>query len=136
MDRISKARRSANMSRIRSKNTKPELLVRKALWSLGYRYRIHYKELPGKPDIALTRLKIAIFVHGCFWHRHKNCIEASKPKTNSEFWENKIRMNIERDKRNISLIKDLGWKVIVVWECELKNDLDINRKLLERLIDE
>jgi DNA mismatch endonuclease (patch repair protein) len=93
MDTITKERRSLNMSKIRSKDTLPELLIRKALWHMGYRYRLHYKKLPSKPDIVIVKQKIVIFVHGCFWHRHKNCIEASRPKTNSEYWETKINKN-------------------------------------------
>ena len=124
------------MSNIRSKNTKPELLVRKALWKMGYRYRIHYKELPGKPDIVLTKFKTVIFVHGCFWHRHENCIDASRPKTNSEYWENKITKNIERDEKHQSQLKKMGWKVIVIWECDLISDRIKNMKLLEKLLNE
>lgn len=124
------------MSNIRSKNTKPELLVRKALWKMGYRYRIHYKELPGNPDIALTKLKTVIFIHGCFWHRHENCINASRPKTNSEYWENKITKNIERDEKHQNQLKKIGWKVIVIWECELTSDQIKNMKLLEKLLNE
>jgi len=124
------------MSQIKSKDTKPELIVRKYLFANGFRYRLHVKDLPGKPDIVLPKYKTVIFVNGCFWHGHEGCIEASKPKTNSEFWENKIQKNIKRDRNNIKLIENLGWKVIIIWECELKNDLDLNKKLLEKLINE
>jgi DNA mismatch endonuclease (patch repair protein) len=135
MDTITKERRSQNMSKIRSKNTLPEILIRKALWRMGYRYRLHYKLLPGKPDIVITRYKIVIFVHGCFWHRHENCIEASRPKTNSEYWETKISRNIERDKKHQNEIKQLGWKVIIIWECSVKKDIEENIKLLEKQLD-
>ena len=134
MDKLTKERRSWNMSRIRSNNTLPEIYIRKALWQMGYRYRLHYKLLPGKPDIVITKQKIVVFVHGCFWHRHENCIEASRPKTNSEYWETKINKNMERDKRNQNEIKKLGWKIIIIWECMVKNDTEKNIKLLEKLL--
>jgi len=132
MDKLTKAERSRNMSNIKSKNTLPEILIRKTLWCMGYRYRLHYKLLPGKPDIVIKRYKIAIFVHGCFWHRHRNCIEASRPKTNSEYWEKKINNNIERDKKNKKIIKKLGWNVIIIWECNIKKDLEENKSLLRK----
>ena len=134
MDKLSKERRSWNMSNIRSKDTIPEIRIRKALWCMGYRYRLHYKKLPGKPDIVLVKYKIAIFIHGCFWHRHKNCIEASRPKTNSEYWEEKLNKNVERDRKHKNEIKKLGWKVIIVWECNVKNDTDDNIILLNKLL--
>lgn len=134
MDSITKEARSLNMSKIRSKNTLPELLVRKALWQMGYRYRLHYKKLPGKPDIVMVKCKTAIFVHGCFWHRHKNCIEASRPKTNSEYWETKISKNVERDKKHKKEIEKIGWKVIVIWECDIKNSIEKNIALLNKLL--
>jgi len=133
MDRLTKEERSRNMSKIRSKNTLPEIRIRKALWQMGYRYRLHYKLLPGKPDIVIIKYKIAIFINGCFWHRHKNCIEASFPKTNSDYWETKISKNIERDKRNQKEIKKLGWKTIVIWECMVKKEKKDNIKLLENI---
>ncbi|MEC9492170.1 very short patch repair endonuclease [Flexistipes sp.] len=136
LDKISKEKRSENMKKIKSKNTEPELLARKALWKMGYRYRLHYKELPGNPDIVLTKQKTAIFVHGCFWHRHEGCINASRPKSNSEYWENKIKSNLDRDKRNQSLLREMGWRVLVVWECQLKKDIDFNISFLERLLNE
>jgi DNA mismatch endonuclease (patch repair protein) len=135
MDTISKEQRSQNMSKIRSKNTLPEILIRKALWRMGYRYRLYYKLLPGKPDIVITKYKIVIFIHGCFWHRHENCIEASRPKTNSEYWETKINKNIERDKKYQEEIKRLGWKIIIIWECNVKKDIEENIKLLGKQLD-
>lgn len=125
-DRLTKDRRSWNMSRIGSVNTNPEIVVRSALHRMGYRFRIHVKDLPGKPDVVLPRYKTVIFVHGCFWHRHENCREASKPKTNSQYWENKIARNIERDKKNSCDLTNLGWRVVVIWECELKKALEDN----------
>ena len=134
MDKIDKEKRSWNMSRILSKNTKPEIKIRKALWQMGYRYRLHYKKLPGKPDIVFVKDKIAIFIHGCFWHRHKNCIEASRPKTNSDYWEIKINKNIERDKKHTKEIKKLGWEVIIIWECSVHNEIENNIILINKLI--
>ena len=113
-------RRSRNMSAIKSKNTKPEIAVRKLLHSMGFRFRLHKKDLPGSPDIVLPKYKTVIFVHGCFWHRHENCKYASTPKTRSEFWESKFEGNIKRDKINQTNLIKLGWKIIIVWECELK----------------
>ena len=120
--------RSRNMSAIKSKNTKPEIAVRKLLHSLGYRFRLHRKDLPGSPDIVLPKYKTVIFVHGCFWHRHENCKYASTPKTRQEFWEAKFRENINRDKLNQENLSSNGWKIIIVWECEIKDkDFDLNR---------
>ena len=120
--------RSRNMSAIKSKNTKPEIAVRKLLYSMGYRFRLHRKDLPGSPDIVLPKYKTVIFVHGCFWHRHENCKYASTPKTRQEFWEAKFRDNINRDKLNQENLSSKGWKIIVVWECEIKDkDFDLNR---------
>jgi DNA mismatch endonuclease (patch repair protein) len=135
MDTVSKEQRSLNMSKIRSKDTLPELLIRKALWRMGYRYRLHCKKLPGKPDIVIVKHRIVIFVHGCFWHRHKNCIEASRPKTNSEYWETKIAKNVERNKKHKREIEKLGWKVIIIWECNVKKDININTILLNKLLN-
>ena len=120
--------RSRNMSAIKSKNTKPEIKVRKVLHLMGYRFRLHRKDLPGSPDIVLPKYKTVIFVHGCFWHRHKNCKYASTPKTRQEFWEAKFRENINRDKLNQENLSSKGWKIIIVWECEIKDkDFDLNR---------
>ena len=129
MDHLSPEKRSWNMSRVRSKNTKPELLVRSLLHRMGFRFRLHRMDLPGKPDIVLPKYKTVIFVHGCYWHRHQGCNKASTPKTNTEFWENKFQKNIERDTVVQQKLRDLGWKVIVVWTCELR---DMNY-LAERL---
>ena len=124
-DRMTPEQRHVCMSHIRGKNTKPEIAVRKALFRLGFRYRINVKSLSGHPDIVLPKFKTAIFVNGCFWHGHENCKKATLPKTNTEFWKDKITYNQRRDKENISKLQNDGWNVIVVWECELsKTRLD------------
>ena len=120
MDVHDKQTRSYNMSQIKSKNTKPEELVRKYLFSQGFRYRKNDKQLPGSPDIVLPKYKTVIFVNGCFWHGHEGCKYFVWPKNNEDFWKNKIETNIARDKKKTDALEALGWKVIVVWECELK----------------
>lgn len=117
------------MSRIKGKDTKPELRVRSFLHRLGYRFRLHRKDLPGKPDIVLPKHKTIIFVHGCFWHRHKDCKYAYNPKSRVKFWEEKFEGNVKRDKVKIQQLKDKGWKVIVVWECQTKNSSDLQSAL-------
>lgn len=112
--------RSYNMSRIRSKNTKPELLLRKFLHAKGFRFRLHLKDLAGSPDIVLPKYKTIIFVHGCFWHHHKNCRFAKFPKNNSAYWTPKILKNIQRDEASSETLKKEGWKVIRIWTCKLK----------------
>lgn len=113
-------KRSYNMSKIRNKDTKPEILVCKYLFSKGFRYRKNDVRFPGKPDIVLPKYKTVIFVNGCFWHKHEGCKYFVWPKSNGEFWRSKILSNVERDFRNYDRIKEMGWKVIVIWECELK----------------
>ena len=136
VDKIEKKARSANMSKIRSKDTKPELKVRKILHKLGYRFRLYRKDIPGRPDIVLPKHKTVVFVNGCFWHRHPNCREASRPKSNSEYWETKLKRNVERDAQNYSLLNGLNWKVIVFWECELECHEDVMTSLIRnRLIE-
>ena len=120
MDVHSKEVRSYNMSCIKGKNTKPEEIVRKYLFSKGFRYRKNDKRYPGTPDIVLPKYKTVIFVNGCFWHGHEGCKYFVVPKSNTEFWLNKINRNIERDKEKISSLLNAGWRVFVVWECELK----------------
>ena len=130
-DRISAEKRSRNMSHIRSKDTSIELKVRKYLFSLGYRYRVNYKDLPGKPDMVFTKKKIAIFIHGCYWHGHNcNSRYSHISKSNTDYWNEKIKRNQERDKRNIELLEKDGWKVIVLWECEIKDNFDQVIKIL------
>lgn len=133
-DRHSKEIRSYNMSRIRGKNTKPEEIVRKYLFSQGFRYRKNDKRLPGTPDIVLPKYKTVIFVNGCFWHMHEGCRYFVWPKSNEEFWRNKILTNVIRDKRNYSALHELGWKVIVVWECQLKKQFQ--KETLEDLSEQ
>ncbi len=120
-DVFTKERRSEIMSSIGAKDTKPELVVRKYLFSKGYRFRIHQKNLPGKPDIVLKRFNTIIMINGCFWHGHENCKEYKIPKTNSDFWKMKIEKNVHRDNRNHDKLVGLGWNVIVIWECQLEN---------------
>jgi len=119
MDKLTSQQRHDNMAAIHSKDTKPELKVRKWLWSRGYRYRLNVKGVPGKPDIVMRRYRTAIFVNGCFWHGHEGCEKFKMPKTNVEFWEAKIRRNRERDSQNYRILEENGWQVLVLWECQL-----------------
>ena len=134
-DTLSQTQRSYNMSRIRGKNTKPEILVRKGLHARGFRFRLHNKKLPGSPDIVLSKYGVAIMVNGCFWHGHKGCRYATKPKSNVEFWEAKIVRNRHRDEVTNAHLEALGWHVITVWECELRGKLESNARL-DNLVDE
>ena len=131
-DTISPERRSWNMSRIRSKNTKPEMIVRSTLHKMGYRFRLHRKDLPGTPDIVLPKYKAVIFVHGCFWHRHQGCKNCYTPKSRTDFWKRKFQDTIVRDRRNTDELELLGWRDLVIWECETKQD-DIGEILRSRL---
>lgn len=115
-------KRSEIMSRIRGSNTKPEVRVRSLLHRLGYRFRLHRRDLPGTPDIVLPRHRAVVFVHGCFWHRHPGCKRTTMPKKNREVWEQKFERNVERDQRASTQLQALGWNVVTVWECELKDD--------------
>lgn len=119
-DVYSREKRSEVMSKVRSTDTRPELTVRRNLHSLGFRFRLHKKNLPGKPDIVLTRHRAIVFVHGCFWHHHTQCQKSKLPVSNADFWRNKILRNTRRDKQNISKLKRLGWRVLVIWECEIR----------------
>lgn len=121
MDVVDSATRSRMMSGIKSKDTKPELIVRKYLHAQGFRYRLHVRNLPGSPDIVLPKHRVAIFVHGCFWHRHPNCRYATTPSSNAERWRLKFETNVERDARKKEALIAAGWHVIVVWECELRH---------------
>jgi DNA mismatch endonuclease, patch repair protein len=114
-------KRSYCMSRVKSGNTKPELLVRSLVHRMGFRFRLHRRDLPGCPDMVLPRLRRVIFVHGCFWHGHEGCPRSARPSTNREFWDKKLSGNVERDKKNLLRLKELGWKTLVVWGCETKN---------------
>ena len=129
----SKEERSKNMSAIKGKNTKPEIIVRKYLFKQGFRYRVNVSKLAGKPDIVLSKYKTVIFVNGCFWHLHKGCKYFVWPKQNADFWQKKINGNVERDNRNYKTLKDNGWKVIIVWECQLKKEKE---ETLEALVNE
>lgn len=130
-----KETRSYNMSRIKGKDTKPEIQVRKFLFANGFRYKLHDKKLPGKPDIVSPKLRTAIFVHGCFWHGHDNCRYFVVPKTRKEFWLDKIEGNKQRDLENFSQLRKEGWKVFTIFECELKGDKQVRtlNKILTRL---
>lgn len=127
-DIYSKDKRSNIMSKISGKDTKPEILVRKFLFAKGFRFRKNVKELPGKPDIVLPKYKTIIFVHGCFWHGH-TCKRGELPKTNDRFWKEKIDKNMERDTRNILELKEIGWNVIIVWQCEIRNKVSLDIRL-------
>lgn len=120
------------MARVKSKDTRPELIVRKIVWALGFRYRLHVAKLPGCPDIVFTRLKKIIEVRGCFWHRH-GCKLATTPKSRIQFWQAKFRNNVERDGRNMRLLRKTGWKVLVIWQCQLKNIERTNKRIHEFL---
>ncbi|MEH0021451.1 MAG: very short patch repair endonuclease [Desulfobacter sp.] len=133
MDKITPEQRSKNMAAVKNKNTTPEVRVRKALHSMGYRFRLHRNDLPGCPDIVLPKYKWCIFVHGCFWHQHPGCKRATFPETRKEFWELKFKKNKERDELAVDSLKKLGWKPIVIWECETKKIDKLVKVLSERL---
>ncbi|SFC00336.1 T/G mismatch-specific endonuclease [Alkalibacterium subtropicum] len=132
-DTVSKSMRSRNMSKIRSKNTKPEIQVRKYLFSRGLRYRLHAKNLPGKPDMVFPKYKTVVFVNGCFWHHH-SCKYGTTPKTNTEYWLNKFEKNQMRDNSNYQTLESEGWKVLVIWECQINSKNRIT--FLENLYSE
>lgn len=134
MDKISKEKRSKNMSRIKSHDTSIELKVRKYLFSQGFRYRKNVKVLPGKPDIVLPKYKTVIFINGCFWHRHPGCKYATTPSSHQEFWQKKFTANVKNDQKNHKLLKESGWNVIVLWECEIEHDfVNLMIKLIKEL---
>ena len=128
-DKLSKARRSANMRAVRSQDTRPEICVRQVAHALGYRFRLHRSELPGKPDVAFIKKRKAIFVHGCFWHQHKGCKRASMPQSNVSFWSTKLARNVARDADQLRSLKAVGWTALVVWECETKDKLKLAKRL-------
>ncbi|MFC1734719.1 very short patch repair endonuclease [Candidatus Hydrogenedentota bacterium] len=130
---FSKEDRSEIMRRVHSTNTRPEIRVRSFLHRLGYRFRIHRKDLPGNPDIVLPKYGVVIFVHGCFWHRHKNCRRATTPSSQQDYWLTKFDKTVERDKRTKKALKRLGWTVLVVWECETKNLTRFERCLVDAI---
>jgi DNA mismatch endonuclease (patch repair protein) len=131
-DRISAAQRSAQMSRIQGTNTKPELFVRRILYRSGYRYRLHVASLPGRPDVVFKSRRKVVFVHGCFWHQHSGCTDASLPKSRARFWRRKLRRNAQRDEEQRRALVASDWKVLVVWECELANP-SLSRRLIRFL---
>ncbi|MGB7406184.1 MAG: DNA mismatch endonuclease Vsr [Pacificimonas sp.] len=135
MDTLSEAKRSWLMGRVRGKDTKPEMIVRRIAHGLGYRYRLHSKDLPGRPDLVFPRSRKAIFVHGCFWHRHE-CKKATTPKSNTEFWQRKFARNIERDRIAVQELQSLDWNVMVVWECETVILDHLHKKLSAFLSEE
>jgi len=134
MDRISVKRRSANMQRIRRAGTKPELIVRRIVRELNHRYRLHRKDLPGRPDLVFSKLRRVIFVHGCFWHQHKGCKRATLPQSNTDFWLTKLARNKARDTRQAAMLKADKWKVLVVWECETKIPIKLTKRI-ERFLN-
>lgn len=119
------AERRALMARVRREHTAPELVVRRLLYRLGYRYRLHRRDLPGTPDVCFPGRKKAVFVHGCFWHRHPGCRRASTPKTRTSFWSEKFAQNVARDRRELAELRRLGWHALVVWECETENPTEL-----------
>lgn len=129
MDIVSPAHRSKIMGRIRSKDTAPELAVRRLAHALGARFRIHRRDLPGNPDLVFPGRKLAVFVHGCFWHRHQNCRYSYTPRSNIEFWQKKFEGNIARDARAREELKRMGWRVAIIWECETQDDAILHWKL-------
>ena len=132
MDTLTQEQRSALMARIRGVDTKPELFVRRALHGQGYRFRLHGRGLPGKPDIVFKKRKRAVFVHGCFWHRH-GCKRTTHPKSRQDYWQDKFAKNVARDRRNAALLADDGWDVFVAWECEVDSDETLLQRLMEFL---
>lgn len=128
-DSLSRERRSENMRRIRGKGTAPEMKVRRAVYAMGYRYRLHVKDLPGKPDLVFRKLRKAIFVHGCFWHQHSRCRDGQMPKSRTEYWVPKLASNVERDKRNLRSLRKQGWKVLVIWDCQTQDERQMLRIL-------
>lgn len=129
MDKVSPEQRSDNMRKIRSKGTKPELIVRRLTYAMGYRYRLHYGKLPGKPDMVFPGRRKVIFVHGCFWHQHEECSSGRTPKSHIEYWGPKLKKNRNRDAFNLVKLREMRWDVLVVWECELKDIERIKEKL-------
>nr|WP_283105412.1 DNA mismatch endonuclease Vsr [Pseudomonas moorei] len=136
VDIVDQATRSRMMAAVRSANTRPELIVRKFLHAHGYRFRLHQKTLPGTPDIVLPKLRTCIFIHGCFWHHHSGCRYATIPKTRFEFWNEKLLRNVARDIQSVQALELLGWRVLIVWECQLKKEPDTLNQLLRLLRQE
>lgn len=135
MDIFDKSKRSWIMSHVKGKDTKPEILIRSIVHRLGFRFRKHKSDLPGKPDIVLKKHRKVIFVHGCFWHGHKNCSRSSRPKSNKSFWVGKLNKNISRDKRNKRELELEDWKVLIIWTCETNNILKLQNKIAKFLVE-
>ncbi|MBR8314249.1 DNA mismatch endonuclease Vsr [Burkholderia dolosa] len=135
MDSLTPAERSERMSRIKGRNTKPELIVRSLIHRMGYRYRLHGKGLPGRPDLVFAKRRKVIFVHGCFWHRHEGCRLARLPKSRLDFWRPKLEANAERDKEVERRLTELGWKVLTIWECEVKDEVVLTLRVRAFLDD-
>lgn len=133
-DTITREKRSWNMSRIKAKDTSIEIRVRKWLYHHGYRYRKNVSTLPGKPDIVLKSYNTVIFIHGCFWHRHPNCKDATIPKTRTEFWQSKFAKNIANDKKNTQKLEEMGFRVLIIWECEINKHFDETISKISRII--
>jgi DNA mismatch endonuclease (patch repair protein) len=129
LDNVDTAKRSSIMARVKGKDTKPEMAVRRLVYSLGYRYRIHSAQLPGKPDLVFPGRRKVIFVHGCFWHRHRDCANARLPKSREEFWLPKLEGNHLRDIRNEKMLRDDGWRVLTIWECELGDPQKVTQRI-------
>lgn len=130
MDSVSPSRRSEIMSRIRSSDTRPEMQVRRLLHRLGYRYVLHRRDLPGVPDLVFPSRRKIVFIHGCFWHQHKGCIDGRIPKSRVSYWKRKLQRNVERDRRNISKLRHGGWKVMLVWECDAVRPDTVHQRLV------
>lgn len=129
IDTLTPSERSALMGRIRGANTKPEMLVRQLVHGMGYRYRLHRRDLPGTPDLVFPSRRKIIFVHGCFWHRHEGCRFAYEPKSRQEFWARKFEQNLKRDKAALAALRAAGWKVMIIWECETRNVEEISQRV-------
>ena len=132
-DILTKEQRSLNMSRIGARDTGPELVVRRTAHRMGLRFRLYRKDLPGTPDLVFPKHRLAVFVHGCYWHRHDGCRFAYSPKSRVEFWTKKFKQNVARDSRNQSLLRELGWRILVIWECETRDVKTVEDKLHEYL---
>lgn len=132
-DNLTPQHRSWLMSRVRGRDTSPEIAVRRVAHALGYRYRLHRRDLPGSPDLVFPRRRAVVFVHGCFWHRHKNCPKATTPKTRADFWKKKFEANHKRDRRVLKELVVLGWRPLVIWECETKDYTKLATKLAKHL---
>ena len=135
MDTFTKEQRSKCMSRIKSKDTKPEIVVRKILFEKGLRYRLHVRDFPGKPDIVIRKKKLAFFINGCFWHQHDGCKRSTTPKTNKNYWRSKLKRNVEKQIKDIRILKESGWRVFVIWECETNKSGLLLKKIEGNLYD-